>query len=130
MQSSPLALCCMATILSSSLKSLPCAPMWHTYLFGETHKSVKRAPSFSVQVAAKGSDVSSDQDEHLPMKPTKKACHVELCRTKNLSSLRAHHCHDLFDAIATLAGLRCWDAPYGPHQYHISLWLSACSGES
>ena len=36
---------------------------------------MKRAPSFSV--TAKGSDVSSDEEEHLRMKQTKKARHVE-----------------------------------------------------
>jgi hypothetical protein len=61
----------MSTNSSSSLQSLPCAPVRRTDSFGEMRKSMKRAPSFSV--AAKGSDVSSDEEENLRTKQTKKA---------------------------------------------------------
>jgi hypothetical protein len=61
----------VSTTSSSSLQSLPRASVRRTDSFGETRKPMKRAPSFSV--AAKGSDVSSDEEEHLRMKQTKKA---------------------------------------------------------
>jgi hypothetical protein len=61
----------MSTNSSSSLQSLPCAPVRRTDSFGETRKAMKRAPSFSV--AARGSDVSSDEEENLRTKQTKKA---------------------------------------------------------
>ena len=61
----------MSTNSSSSLQSLPRAPVRRTDSFGEARKAMKRAPSFSV--AAKGSDVSSDEEENLRTKQTKKA---------------------------------------------------------
>ncbi|KAH9039685.1 hypothetical protein EDB84DRAFT_1477537, partial [Lactarius hengduanensis] len=75
----------VSTTSSSSLQSLPCATMRRTDSFGETRKAMKRAPSFSV--AAKGSDVSSDEEEHLRMKQTKKVRRgVEHRLNKTLSS--------------------------------------------
>ncbi|KAH9178163.1 hypothetical protein EDB89DRAFT_1843763 [Lactarius sanguifluus] len=75
----------VSTTSSSSLQSLPCAPMRRTDSFGEARKAMKRAPSFSV--AAKGSDVSSDEEEHLRMKQTKKVRRgVEHRLNKTLSS--------------------------------------------
>ena len=74
----------VSTTSSSSLQSLPRAPVRRTDSFGETRKSVKRAPSFSV--TAKGSDVSSDEEEHLRMKQTKKARRSEHRPNKTLSS--------------------------------------------
>ncbi|KAI9456008.1 hypothetical protein F5148DRAFT_384380 [Russula earlei] len=59
------------TSSSSSLRSLPRIPARRTDSFGEARKSMKRAPSFSV--AAKDSDVSSDEEENLRTKQTKKA---------------------------------------------------------
>jgi hypothetical protein len=56
---------------SSSLRSLPRAPVRRTDSFGEARHCMKRAPSFSV--AAKDSDVSSDEEENLRTKQTKKA---------------------------------------------------------
>jgi hypothetical protein len=61
----------MSSTSSSSLRSLPLAPVRRTDSFGETRKPMKRVPSFSV--AAKNSDVSSDEEENLRMKQTKKA---------------------------------------------------------
>jgi len=61
----------MSSTSSSSLRSLPLAPVRRTDSFGETRKFMKRVPSFSV--AAKDSDVSSDEEENLRMKQTKKA---------------------------------------------------------
>lgn len=61
----------MSTTSSSSLRSLPRAPVRRTESTGETRKSMKRAPSFSV--AAKDSDVSSDEEENFRTKQTKKA---------------------------------------------------------
>jgi hypothetical protein len=61
----------MSTTSSSSLRSLPRAPVRRTDSFGEARKPMKRAPSFSV--AAKDSDVSSDEEENLRTKQTKKA---------------------------------------------------------
>jgi hypothetical protein len=61
----------MSTTSSSSLRSLPRAPVRRTDSFGDACKSMKRAPSFSV--AAKDSDVSSDEEENLRTKQTKKA---------------------------------------------------------
>ncbi|KAI0303739.1 hypothetical protein B0F90DRAFT_1809449 [Multifurca ochricompacta] len=60
----------MSTSSSSSLHSLPRAPVRRTDSFGKARKSMKRAPSFSVD--AKGSDVSSDEEEHVRTKKTKK----------------------------------------------------------
>lgn len=75
----------VSTTSSSSLQSLPRVPVRRTDSLGETRKSVKRAPSFSV--TAKGSDVSSDEEEHLRMKQTKKARRgVEHRLNKTLSS--------------------------------------------
>ena len=56
---------------SSSLRSLPRAPVRRADSFGEARNCMKRAPSFSV--AAKDSDVSSDEEENLRTKQTKKA---------------------------------------------------------
>lgn len=56
---------------SSSLRSLPLAPVRRADSFGEARKCMKRVPSFSV--AAKDSDVSSDEEENLRTKQTKKA---------------------------------------------------------
>ncbi|KAF8501629.1 hypothetical protein F5888DRAFT_1251581 [Russula emetica] len=61
----------ISTTSSSSLRSLPRAPVRRTDSFGEAPKCMKRAPSFSV--AAKNSDVSSDEEENLRTKQTKKA---------------------------------------------------------
>ena len=61
----------MSSTSSSSLRSLPLAPVRRTDSFGEVRKSMKRVPSFSV--AAKDSDVSSDEEENLRTKQTKKA---------------------------------------------------------
>jgi transcription factor SPN1 len=61
----------MSSTSSSSLRSLPLAPVRRTDSFGEARKSMKRVPSFSV--AAKDSDVSSDEEENLRTKKTKKA---------------------------------------------------------
>ena len=61
----------MSSTSSSSLRSLPLAPVRRADSFGEPRKSMKRVPSFSV--AAKDSDVSSDEEENLRTKQTKKA---------------------------------------------------------
>jgi transcription factor SPN1 len=61
----------MSSTSSSSLRSLPRAPVRRTDSFGEARNYMKRAPSFSV--AAKDSDVSSDEEENLRTKQTKKA---------------------------------------------------------
>ena len=61
----------MSSTSSPSLWSLPLAPVWRTDSFGEAHESMKRVPSFSV--AAKDSDVGSDEEENLRTKQTKKA---------------------------------------------------------
>ena len=61
----------MSSTSSSSLRSLPLAPVRRTDSFGEARKPMKRVPSFSV--AAKDSDVSSDEEENLRTKQTKKA---------------------------------------------------------
>ena len=61
----------MSTTSSSSLRSLPRAAVRRTDSLGNVRKSMKRAPSFGV--AAKDSDVSSDEEENLRTKQTKKA---------------------------------------------------------
>jgi hypothetical protein len=61
----------ISTTSSSSLRSLPRAPVRRTDSFGEARKCMKRAPSFSA--TAKNSDVSSDEEENLRTKHTKKA---------------------------------------------------------
>jgi hypothetical protein len=75
----------LSSTSSSSLRSLPLAPVRRTDSFGETRKSMKRVPSFSV--AAKDSDVSSDEEENLRTKQTKKARRgADLRANKVLSS--------------------------------------------
>ncbi|KAI0264403.1 hypothetical protein BC834DRAFT_844059 [Gloeopeniophorella convolvens] len=74
----------MSTTSSSSLQSLPRAGVRRTDSFGEPRKSMKRAPSFSV--AAKTSDASSDEEEHLRMKQSKKARRGAERRTDQTSS--------------------------------------------
>jgi hypothetical protein len=61
----------LSSTSSSSLRSLPLAPVRRADSFGEARKCMKRVPSFSV--AAKDSDVSSDEEENLRTKQTKKA---------------------------------------------------------
>ena len=61
----------LSSTSSSSLRSLPLAPVRRADSFGEPRKSMKRVPSFSV--AAKDSDVSSDEEENLRTRHTKKA---------------------------------------------------------
>ncbi|KAI0300905.1 hypothetical protein BC826DRAFT_1102221 [Russula brevipes] len=69
----------MSTTSSSSLRSLPSVPVRRTDSFGEARKAMKRAPSFSV--AAKDSDLSSDEEENLRTKQTKKARRGRLDKT-------------------------------------------------
>ena len=97
-----LCFCCLvftvSTTLSLSLKSLPRTLVQHTDLFGETCKLMKHAPSFSV--TAKGSDVSSNEEEHLCMKQTKKAHHSEHFSNKMLSS--CHRWTALYNACVAM----------------------------
>lgn len=76
----------ISTNSSSSLRSLPRAPVRRTDSFGEACKSMKRAPSFSV--AAKCSDLSSDEEENLRTKQTKKARRGAESRTNKTPSIQ------------------------------------------
>jgi len=74
----------MSTNSSSSLRSLPHAPVQHTNSFSKTCKSMKHAPLFSV--AEKYLDMSSDEEENLHMKQMKKVhCGADHLTNKMLS---------------------------------------------
>jgi len=109
----------MSTNSSSSLRSLPRAPVRCTDSFGDARKSMKRAPSFSV--AAKDSDVSSDEEENLRTKQTKKARRGAEHRTNKTPSV-----HDENPARRPRMNLQRNPSMFGPELPHRSPQPTTC----
>ena len=109
----------MSTNSSSSLRSLPPAPVRRTDSFGDTRKPMKRAPSFSV--AAKDSDVSSDEEENLRTKQTKKARRGAEHRTNKTPSV-----HDESPARRPRMNLQKNPSIFGPELPHRSPQPTMC----